>query len=133
MRDYLLMTDSCCDMDPKLAEELGLTVLPLTLDMGGRSYRNYLDGRELPFQDFYSRVRDGELATTSAISVGDFEAAMRPVLESGKDILCLCFSSASVPRGKSILKKPELRSSLSLTADTGRFIRRAVSSTMSLS
>ena len=94
MRDYLLMTDSCCDMDPKLAEELGLTVLPLTLDMGGRSYRNYLDGRELPFQDFYSRVRAGELATTSAISVGDFEAAMRPVLESGKDILCLSFSSA---------------------------------------
>ena len=41
MRDYLLMTDSCCDMDPKLAEELGLTVLPLTLDMGGRSDRNY--------------------------------------------------------------------------------------------
>ena len=94
MRDYILMTDSCCDMDPKLAEELELTVLPLTLDMGGRSYRNYLDGRELPFQDFYSRVRAGELATTSAISVGDFEAAMRPVLESGKDILCLSFSSA---------------------------------------
>ena len=94
MRDYILMTDSCCDMDPKLAEELELTVLPLTLNMGGKSYRNYLDGRELSFQDFYRRVRAGELATTSAISVGDFEAAMRPVLESGKDILCLSFSSA---------------------------------------
>ena len=94
MRDYLLMTDSCCDMDPKLAEELELTVLPLTLDMGGQSFRNYLDGRELDFKEFYRRVRGGELATTSAISVGDFEAAMRPVLESGKDILCLSFSSA---------------------------------------
>ena len=94
MRDYILMTDSCCDMDPKLAEELELTVLPLTLDMGGQSFRNYLDGRELDFKEFYRRVRGGELATTSAISVGDFEAAMRPVLESGKDILCLSFSSA---------------------------------------
>ena len=94
MRDYILMTDSCCDMDPKLAEELELTVLPLTLNMGGQSFRNYLDGRELDFQEFYRRVRGGELATTSAISVGDFEAAMRPVLESGKDILCLSFSSA---------------------------------------
>ena len=94
MRDYILMTDSCCDMDPKLAEELELTVLPLTLNMGGQSFRNYLDGRELDFKDFYRRVRGGELATTSAISVGDFEAAMRPVLESGKDILCLSFSSA---------------------------------------
>ena len=94
MRDYLLMTDSCCDMSPQLAEELDLTVLPLTLDMGGRSFRNYLDGRELDFKEFYRRVRNGELATTSAISVGDFEAAMRPILESGRDILCLSFSSA---------------------------------------
>ena len=94
MRDYLLMTDSCCDMSPGLAEELGVMVLPLSLEMGGRSYRNFLDGRELPFQEFYRRVRGGELATTSAISVGDFEAAMQPILESGKDILCLSFSSA---------------------------------------
>ena len=94
MRDYILMTDSCCDMTAQLAEELDLTVLPLSLEMGGATYRNYLDGREIGFSDFYRRARAGELATTSAISVGDFEAAMRPVLESGKDILCLCFSSA---------------------------------------
>lgn len=94
MRDFILMTDSCCDMSAQLAEELDLTVLPLSLLMGGATYRNYLDGRELSFNDFYTRVRGGQLATTSAISVGDFEEAMRPVLESGKDILCLCFSSA---------------------------------------
>lgn len=94
MRDYILMTDSCCDMTAQMAEELDLTVLPLSLEMGGATYRNYLDGREIGFSDFYRRARAGELATTSAISVGDFEAAMRPVLESGKDILCLCFSSA---------------------------------------
>ena len=94
MRDYMLMTDSCCDMTAQLAEELNLTVLPLSLEMGGTTYRNYLDGRELTFTDFYRRVRAGETATTSAINVGAFEEAMRPVLESGKDILCLCFSSA---------------------------------------
>ena len=94
MRDYILMTDSCCDMTAQMAEELDLTVLPLSLEMGGATYRNYLDGREIGFSDFYRRALAGELATTSAISVGDFEAAMRPVLESGKDILCLCFSSA---------------------------------------
>ena len=94
MRDYILMTDSCCDMSPQLAEELDLTVLPLSLEMGGKTYRNFLDGRELPFAEFYRRCRAGELATTYAISVGDFEAAMQPILESGKDILCLSFSSA---------------------------------------
>jgi DegV family protein with EDD domain len=94
MRDYIIMTDSCCDMSAELAEELDLTVLPLSLQMEGATYRNYLDGREIGFKDFYARIRGGALATTSAVSVGQFEDAMRPILESGKDILCISFSSA---------------------------------------
>ena len=94
MRDYVLMTDSCCDLSASLAEELGIFVLPLSLELSGQTYHNYLDGREIGFSDFYNRIRAGETATTSAISVGIFEEAMRPFLESGKDILCLSFSSA---------------------------------------
>lgn len=94
MRDYVLMTDSCCDLSASLAEELGIFVLPLSLELSGQTYHNYLDGREIGFSDFYDRIRAGETATTSAISVGVFEEAMRPFLESGKDILCLSFSSA---------------------------------------
>lgn len=93
MRDFVIMTDSCCDLTAQLAEELGVVVLPLTLTIGNESYRNWLDGREIGFQDFYARIRNGETSTTSAVSVGDFDAAMRPILESGKDILCLSFSS----------------------------------------
>lgn len=94
MRDYVLMTDSCCDLSASLAEALGIFVLPLSLELSGQTYHNYLDGREIGFSDFYNRIRAGETATTSAISVGVFEEAMRPFLESGKDILCLSFSSA---------------------------------------
>lgn len=94
MRDYVLMTDSCCDLSASLAEELGVFVLPLSLELSGQTYHNYLDGREIGFSAFYDRIRAGETATTSAISVGVFEEAMRPFLESGKDILCLSFSSA---------------------------------------
>ncbi len=93
MRDFVIMTDSCCDLTAQLAEELGVAVLPLTLTIGDASYRNWLDGREIGFQDFYARIRGGETSTTSAVSVGDFDAAMRPILKSGKDILCLSFSS----------------------------------------
>lgn len=94
MRDYVLMTDSCCDLSASLAEELGIFVLPLSLELSGQTYHNYLDGREIGFSDFYNRIRAGETATTSAISVGIFEETMRPFLESGKNILCLSFSSA---------------------------------------
>lgn len=92
MAQYVIMTDSCCDLPTNLAGEL--EVLPLRLELKGREYRNYLDGREIGFQAFYNQVRAGEMPVTSAVNVGEFEEAMRPVLESGRDILCLCFSSA---------------------------------------
>ena len=94
MRDFVIMTDSCCDLTAELAEELGVVVLPLSLLIGNETYRNYLDGREIGFKEFYDRVRGGAMPTTSAVSVGDFEDVMRPILAEGKDILCLSFSSA---------------------------------------
>lgn len=94
MRDYVIITDSCCDLPADLARELEIEVVPLSLQMGSKTYRNWLDGREISFPDFYRRIRAGETATTSAVSVGDFEEIMRPILTGGRDILCLCFSSA---------------------------------------
>ena len=94
MRDYVILTDSCCDLTAEMAGELGVEVLPLSLQMGGKTYHNYLDGREIGFQDFYARVRAGELATTSAVNVGEFEDRMREILKTGKDILSISFSSA---------------------------------------
>ncbi len=94
MREFVIMTDSSCDLTAQMADELGLAVLPLSLQMGQDVYRNWLDGRDIGFEDFYTRIRAGETATTSAVSVGDFEAEMRKVLETGRDILCINFSSA---------------------------------------
>ena len=34
MADYVIMTDSCCDLPAELAEELALEVLPLRLKRG---------------------------------------------------------------------------------------------------
>lgn len=94
MRDFVMMTDSCCDLTPQMAEELELKVLPLSLLIGEETFANELDGSQIGFKEFYDRVRGGAMPTTSAVSVGAFEDAMRSALRQGKDILCLCFSSA---------------------------------------
>ena len=52
MRDYVILTDSCCDLSAEMAAELGVEILPLRLQMGERAYRNYLDGREIGFHEF---------------------------------------------------------------------------------
>ena len=94
MRDFVIITDSCCDLTQQMADEMGLLVQPLSLLMGENTYKNYLDGREIGFKEFYDRLRGGELGTTSAVSVGDFTDIMRTVLEAGKDVLCIAFSGA---------------------------------------
>ena len=94
MAAFTIMTDSCCDLTAEMAAELELEVLPLSLELSGSVFRNFLDGQEIGFQEFYGRIRKGEAAVTSAVSVGDFEAAMHTVLERGEDVLCICFSSA---------------------------------------
>ncbi len=94
MRDYVIMTDSCCDLTDQMARDLELEVLPLTMHMGGQDYPNDLAGTAISNQEFYKRIRAGKLATTSAVNVGQFQDAMRRVLESGRDIVCVCFSSA---------------------------------------
>ena len=94
MRDYVIMTDSCCDLTDQMARELELEVLPLTMHMDGEDYPNDLAGTAISNQEFYKRIRAGKLATTSAVNVGQFQDAMRQVLESGRDIVCVCFSSA---------------------------------------
>ena len=94
MREYVIMTDSCCDLTDHMAKELGLTVVPLTVHIDGHDYPNMLDGSAISFEDFYGKIRSGVLATTSAANVGQFQAAMRPILAEGKDIVSINFSSA---------------------------------------
>lgn len=94
-----------------MARELELSVVPLSLHMGEHLYQNWLDGRDIGFEDFYARIRAGEMATTSAVSVGEFEAVMRPILAQGKDILYIGFSSAlSTTYQSAVIAADDLRS-----------------------
>ena len=89
MRDYIIMTDSCCDLNAHMAQELELNVVPLTVHMNGKDYANMLDGSEISFEEFYKNIRSGILSTTSAANVGQFEDAMRAVLDTMKNMQTL--------------------------------------------
>lgn len=94
MSNFVLMTDSCCDLSAAMADELNLSVLPLSVIQEGKEYRNFLDNRELDPKEFYARLREGAMGSTSAANVDAFRTAMEPILKDGKDILCLAFSGA---------------------------------------
>lgn len=92
--DYVILTDSSCDLPAAMADELELTVVPLSVLTGGKSYVNYLDGREVTFSQYYSILRSGRSAATTAPNMEQFVNAMEPILQAGRDILYLGFSSS---------------------------------------
>ena len=93
MSDYIIITDSSCDLPDSIVKELELEVLPLSFIMDGKTYRNYPDNREMSPDEFYGRQKDGLMATTNAVNVGEASDALEAVLKQGKDALVLAFSS----------------------------------------
>ncbi len=92
-KEYVIMTDSSCDLPQELANQLGLEVLPLEVMADGKNYRNWLDGREIGFKEFYKLAREGKELKTSAVNTAAFEEKMEKLLEEGKDILYIGFSA----------------------------------------
>ena len=110
MSEYVIVTDSSSDLSETMAREIGVEVLPMAFTMGGKTYHNYPDNREMDPKDFYQELREGGMATTSAVNVSDYTQMVEPILKEGKDVLILVFSSGlSSTYQSSVLAVEELR------------------------
>ena len=93
MSDFVILTDSSADLGADMVQQLDVQVLPLSFSMGQKIYHNYPDNREIDPHAFYQLLRQGEVATTSAVNVAQYTDALEPLLQAGKDVLVLAFSS----------------------------------------
>lgn len=89
--EYIIITDSACDITPEKLAEWGVELIRMpylfTDDGAGK-----LD-HDQPMKEFYDEMRGGRVAKTSGLNEDSFRSKFIPVLESGKDILYLAFSS----------------------------------------
>ncbi len=93
MSEYILFTDSSCDLPQSMVEEMQLAVQPLTVYLDGKPYKNYPDQRELSYEKFYEMLPNCKEVKTSAVNQHDFMESFEPYLKEGKDLLYLGFSS----------------------------------------
>ena len=93
LAEYVLFTDSSCDLPMSMVDKMELTVLPLTLTMNGKSYVNTLDEKNITYTELYRMLPKATEVKTSAVNQHAFEVEMEPVLQAGKDILYIGFSS----------------------------------------
>lgn len=70
--------DSTCDLSPEYIREHAITVLPLTVSMGGR---DYVDGRDISPDDIFRHVdAGGALPKTAAVNVDAYRKQFRALL-----------------------------------------------------
>ena len=91
--DFEIVTDSSCNLKEEMIDEFGLHVLPLTFMVDGEQRQSYLKGQVTNLQQFYTMMREGKVITTSLPNLADSEALLRGLLEAGRDVLYLGFSS----------------------------------------
>lgn len=91
MNEFVIFTDSGCDIKPDILNKWGVEYINLTFrfDNEDREYTNDTMG----IDEFYNRMREGASAKTSAINPETFSAAFENTLKNGKDVLYLGFSS----------------------------------------
>ena len=121
MRDYVIITDSGCDLSPERLSKEGVSYESLTFRFDGED-KEYKNG-EMDAQGFYQKMREGGVAKTAAVNKETFAQAFRTVLNEGKDILYVGFSSGlSTTYNSARLAAAELREEFPeakiLTVDT---------------
>lgn len=90
-----IVTDSCSDITPKMAEQFGLTVIPLNVHFGGKVYRDNID---LNTEGFYQKLtRSKILPTTSIPGPAVFTDTLNNLAKETKEILVITLSRKFSP------------------------------------
>jgi len=104
-----VVTDSCSDITPQLAQELGITVVPLYVQFGDETYRDNVD---LSTEEFYHKLETSKVhPVTSTATPADFARIFTELMEETKEILTITLSEnfsatyAAALQAKTMVKK----------------------------
>ncbi len=89
-RSVCIVTDSTSDIPGDIVADLGITVVPLSVAIGGETF---FDG-DISIEEFFRRMKASkELPKTSQPSVGAFEESFRACLERCSEVVCVTISN----------------------------------------
>jgi DegV family protein with EDD domain len=104
-----IVTDSCSDITPQLAQELGISVLPLYVQFGNETYRDNVD---LSTEEFYHKLETSKIIpTTATVTPLSCAELFTKLAEETKEILTVTISQvfsatyAAALKGKAMVTK----------------------------
>lgn len=125
MKKVVVMTDSSAYLPQQYVDELGIVVLPLTLNWDGVNYR---DGVDILPDEFYTRLsKSSTLPITSQTTVNDYSTAFQKLLDEGNAVLSLPISSGISSSYQSALQAKSLFKDAPLEVIDTRLVSMALS------
>ena len=90
MSKFVITADSTVDLPKAFLEEKQVPVVSLSYIIDGATYR---DGEGLTSKEFYDKIREGAMPTTSQVNPEQARDLFEPILKGGIDILHIAFTS----------------------------------------
>lgn len=90
MRDFVIITETTADLPASYVEENNLVIVPLYYQIEDTVYG---EDKHLASKEFFDAMRNGATPTTSASNPDTLRKTYVEILESGRDILHLAFTS----------------------------------------
>lgn len=91
MKEYLIFSDSSCDLPASLIEEHNITLIPFYVSFDQETY--YKENVDISNEAFYDTLISKHVfSKTSLPSVQDYIYSFKPALRDGYDVLCLCLT-----------------------------------------
>lgn len=90
MRDFVIITETTADLPASYIEENGLIIAPLYYQIEDTVYG---EEKHMELKEFFDAMRNGATPTTSASNPDTLRKRYLEIINSGKDILHLAFSS----------------------------------------
>jgi len=103
---------SCCstaDMPKSFFEERKIAIVSFSYIIDGVSYPDDL-GQTTPYAEFYEKIKQGALPTTSQVSVQGYKDLFESALKAGEDVLHITLSSGiSGTYGSALIAQEQLQ------------------------
>lgn len=91
-KNIIITADSTCDLPDYLIKENGIKIIPLSILLGDKSYR---DGVDIKPADIYRYVGEtGELPKTAAVTPGEYFEVFNEAVQNGYKVVHIGLSSA---------------------------------------
>ncbi len=92
LKEVMITADSTCDLPNYLIEKNNITILPLSILLGDKSYS---DGVDIFPRDIYAYVnKTGDLPKTAAVTPAQYNTVFKEFTEQGKAVVHIGLSSA---------------------------------------